>query len=454
MPLEGTNFSIGIRFLVDVIINPLLASIVIIKICAFQLYKENSLILKSCIACYPRIIQAVTGILLGISIVFIMSKSNIFSFIERQFEPPSLFYEKNYIDPGKLTFRFPEKKRNLIVIFIESLETGFLNINQGGAFSEDLIGEVTLLAQNNINFSHTNFIGGGHQVYGTGWTIAGIVSAYTGIPLTLPFGNDWNKLAFFLPSITGIGDILVKNGYSSYFILGSDSKFAGRDKYFKTHGNTVIWDYSYFHDEGYIDKDYRVWWGFEDRKLYDFAKFKLSVISTNEAPFFFTLLTADTHIADGYLDDLAEKKYTSRYKNVLADMSRQLFDFINWIQQQEFYKNTTIVILGDHLYMDTAVFQREQKNMDRRPLNIFINSELKIDHTKNREFTHFDLFPAILDSIGIEYNANGIGLGRSMNKGEKTLIELSGKEQFEANLMKKSNYYEAFFIIGNTERRH
>jgi phosphoglycerol transferase len=445
MPMDGTNLTIVIRSFVDIVINPLAITTMLMTAGTLRIYKGNRPLIKKRIHYDRRIFQAASGILLGTSAVFIIFKSDIFSFIQKQFERPSSFYEEHYIDPEKITFAFPEKKRNLIVIFIESLETGFLSVDQGGLFSETLISETALLAQDNINFSHTDGIGGGSQTYGTGWTAAGIVSTYTGIPLAPPLGNDMERFAYFLPNITGIGDILYKNGYDNYFILGSDSKFAGRDKYFKTHGNTTVWDYVYFHDEGFIDKDYYVWWGFEDRKLYDFAKMKLSEINRNAAPFFFTLLTVDTHFTDGYLDAFAERKYASRYKNVLSDMSKQLFDFISWIRQQDFYDNTTIAVFGDHLYMDSAVFPHRQKSEDRRPLNIFINSTLNNEHTKNREFTHFDLFPTLIDAIGIEYNADGIGLGRSMHKGEKTLIELLGKEQFETNLAMKSVRYNSFF---------
>jgi phosphoglycerol transferase len=442
MPLGGANWSIVIRCIGDIILFPLLLALSLVNIGKFEIYKNNRLLFKNCINYYA---YTAAHILLGASVIFLLIKVNIFSFIKRQFEPPALFYEENYINPKDITFTFPEKKRNLIVIFIESLETGFLNSEQGGAFSENIISEVTELAQNNINFSHTGLIGGARQIYGTGWTIGGIVSTYTGIPLAFPInGNNYGKLPDFLPNITSIGDILSENEYNNYYILGSDSGFAGRDKYFRTHGNTTIWDYGYFQNKGYIDKDYFVWWGFEDRKLYRFAKSKLSEIARDDAPFFFTLLTVDTHPTDGYLDEFAARKYSSKYKNVLADMSKQLGDFIDWIRQQDFYDNTTIAILGDHLYMDSAVFQNEQKITDRYPLNIFMNSTLDAEYTKNRAFTQFDLFPTIIDSIGGEYNAGGIGLGRSMNKGEKTLIELLGREQFESSLKQKSIIYESF----------
>jgi len=341
-------------------------------------------------------------------------------------------------------FKFPDKKRNLIVIIVESLETGFFMRKDNGAFEEDLIPEIVNLIDDNISYVSNCNQYGHFQVYGTDWTIAGIVGQYSGIPLSISFmnlknHNDYGMLGEkFLPKACSIADILSKEGYSNYFICGSNASFGGRDKYFKTHGDTVIYDYNYFQDAHLIPPDYKVWWGIEDRKLYDLTKNKLSEISSSNDPFFVTILTADTHPVDGYLDTSAEQNYDTQFKNVLRDMSKQLKDFIDWLKEQEFYNNTTVVVLGDHLYMDSNVFPEdfkvfkkgakfinaERNNIEKRHcINIFINSLLKPDGTKTRKYTHFDIYPTLLDSIGVEYNAEGLGLGRSLNKCSETLLE-------------------------------
>jgi phosphoglycerol transferase len=256
-------------------------------------------------------------------------------------------------------------------------------------------------------------------------------------------GNSYGDfLKNFLPGASGVGDILRKAGYKNYFILGSEIEFGGRDKYFKTHKDTVIYDYHYFIENNYIPKDYKVWWGFEDRKLYDFAKEKILEIAVDE-PFFITLLTADTHPPDGYLDANAAKIFDSQYKNVLFDTDTQLFNFWEWLAEQPFYENTTIVVLGDYLYMDAAVFPDsfDEQTSNRFPVNIFINSLLNSEHTKNRIFSHFDIFPALIDSIGGVYDAKGLALGRSMNKGEATLLESLDVDYVNDALRQKSEYY-------------
>ena len=52
------------------------------------------------------------------------------------------------------------------------------------------IEELGKLAKENINFSHSNKIGGSYTIEGTQWTIASMVGQEAGIPLLFPFSKD------------------------------------------------------------------------------------------------------------------------------------------------------------------------------------------------------------------------------------------------------------------------
>ena len=65
----------------------------------------------------------------------------------------SSFIEDNYVDPNSVSLSFPEKKRNLIYIFLESMENTYSSEEYGGAFSENTIPELTELSLENENFS-------------------------------------------------------------------------------------------------------------------------------------------------------------------------------------------------------------------------------------------------------------------------------------------------------------
>ena len=89
----------------------------------------------------------------------------------------------------------------------------------------------------------------------------------------------------------------------------------------------------------------------EDIKLYEYAKDKLMEISQSSKPFNFTMLTVDTHHSDGYLCEKCPHIYSQKYANVISCADNQIYDFIHWIQEQKWYKDTVIVITGDHLSM-------------------------------------------------------------------------------------------------------
>ena len=103
----------------------------------------------------------------------------------------STYIEDNYVDPATTTLTFPEKKRNLIYIFLESMEMSYSDRDSGGLFDESLIPELTELAKdtNNIDFAgkdqSTKLDGGNALKYST-WTMAGMWAATSGLPLKIP----------------------------------------------------------------------------------------------------------------------------------------------------------------------------------------------------------------------------------------------------------------------------
>lgn len=50
-----------------------------------------------------------------------------------------------------------------------------------------------------------------------------------------------------------------------------------------------------------------------------------------------------------------------------------VYEFVRWIQEQDFYDNTTIVISSDHLTMDVDFFDDLDTSYERTVYNLFIN---------------------------------------------------------------------------------
>lgn len=351
----------------------------------------------------------------------------------------STFIEDNYVDPNNVKLTFKDKKRNLIYIFVESFETSYASKNVGGSFKYNLIPNMYNLAINNTSFSNNNYFGGLEQISDTDWTIAGIVSQTSGIPLKVSTdGKLYQKDGKFLNNAKTLGDILKENGYNQTFLLGSNALFGGRYAYFKTHGNYNIKDYKYFKENKIIDDDYYVFWGFPDSKLYDFAKDELKSI---QEPFNLTMLTVNNHTPNGYLE--CDSKYEKQIENVISCTDLQLYEFVNWVKKQPFYENTTIIIVGDHINMDSTFIE----DMDNRKIyNVIINGKTPI-YKQNRLASSFDMFPTTLYSLGVEIEGNRLGLGTNLYSSEETILEKYGISKVNEEIKKKSKYYDDKFLF-------
>ncbi len=372
----------------------------------------------------------------------------VFAYVKAQMTDTT-FIEEHYIDPENVALTFPEEKRNLIYIYLESVESTFADIESGGAFPANTIPELTRLAGEYTHFSNRDRLGGAQQVTGTGWTIAAMFSQSTGLPLKLPIGqNAMSQFDVFFPGVNAIGDILQEHGYQNMLMVGSDATFGGRRSFFEQHGGYRIKDYWTAIEDDRFPAGYRVWWGFEDVKLYKYAKDELLKLADTDQPFNFTMLTVDTHHEDGYRCPLCRNEHGEQYANVMNCASRQLTGFVEWIQDQPFYEQTTIIVIGDHQSMDRDFTENIAEDYVRTTYNVLINSVIEADpaRTVNRQFTSLDLFPTTLASLGVSIEGDQLGLGVNLYSDQPTLLEQFGSE-FSTRLADRSSFYNDHFIF-------
>ena len=366
----------------------------------------------------------------------------------------SKFIEDEYVDPTDVEVVFPEQKRNLIYIFLESMETTYSDVDDGGAFDENVIPELTEIAQTNEDFSGADpKLNGGYSLAGTTWTMGAMFAQTSGLPLNISISaNDMDTQDSFFPGVTTLGDILSDAGYTQTLLIGAEAQFGGRKLYFQEHGNYEMEDYSYAIENGLIPSDYKVWWGYEDQKLFEFAKEKLLQLSQGDEPFNLTMLTVDTHFEDGYVCEQCPTEYDTQYSNVMACSSRQVGEFLKWIQQQDFYENTTIVISGDHPTMDSDYCAEidQEGNYDRRVFTAYINAAAYAQDQQERTYSTFDNFPTTLAAPGVQIDGDRLGLGTNLFSGTKTLLEEFGNSKVNAELKKKSEFIEKLSALDKT----
>ena len=127
-------------------------------------------------------------------------------------------------------------------------------------------------------------------------------------------------------------------------------------------------------------------------------------------------------------------------------------DFIEWLKKQPFFKNISLVVLGDHLVINNALYDKylQPHQKKRRIFNLFINSNYTENINTNRHFSGVDIFPTVLESIGADIPNRRLGLGVSLyDNSQQTLIEVLGKKRLDEELYKKSDRY--FDFVFDTE---
>lgn len=397
---------------------------------------------------------AMTGTMLVMQLKEGYSALKIDSFLEEQ-QTFSSLYEDEYVKPDASLISAPAKKKNLIYIYMESMEASYASRKEGGGFDINLIPGLTRIAKENTDFSASDDprLNGGQVTNKTSWTVAGIVAQTSGTPLGVSNGgcnkNFENNIAF-LPEVVSLGDILKEDGYHNVFMCGSEAAYAGRANYFRQHGAYEIFDVEKARQTGHIPEDYNEWWGFEDSKLIEFAKEKIENLAADDRPFNFTMLTADTHFKDGYLCPDCPDERDEQYENVILCSDRRIAEFVDWIQKQSFAKDTIIVLAGDHLSMDGLVNQEVGLDFPRRTYAAILNGpEYKAG--KTRQFTTMDLFPTTLEAMGYQIEGDRLGLGTSLYGERQTLCESMGFDQLNEEISYRSKRFEEEILKGDGE---
>lgn len=366
-----------------------------------------------------------------------MLKVSFFSFLYAKisFDRQDIF-AGSYQKQKNISQEKNKKKRNLVLIYVESLETAY---SDNSRFGKDLLkslNEVTGGAYSFGNFENT---------YGAGWTIAGIVSTQCGIPIkdiALFDGNEiGEEMLDFLPGATCLGDILQENGYKNVFMGGASQIFSGKGKFLKTHGYNEIYGKEQWEELGYTKDDFNEW-GLYDDELFLQAREKLDQLEINGEPFNLTILTLDQHPPEGFISKTCRKRGVHNFEGIVKCNADLVADFIKYIQTKGYNKNTDIVLTGDHLSMPNPVYEKLISN-SRTIYNRFITSQTL---NQNRDgFVHFDMFPTILYMLGFKLEEGRLALGVSgfgqASKGKSLFYD----QERDAKLMQFSEKYIEFW---------
>lgn len=357
----------------------------------------------------------------------------------------SEFYRENYVHPDSIKIIAQGEPKNLVVIFLESMEKNFAQYTP----------EIAHLEKSSLDL-----VPGGQNVSGTSWTIAGITGKLCGIPLNMPMGiNEYHgRLPTYVPYAKCLMDVLSDKGYNQLYAQGTSGEFTQKRDFWKTHGNVEIHDIEYYKSVRKVPEDYYVFWGFEDRKLYSFVKEELDSLSNLDKPFALYMLTVDTHQPQGFLDDSCKvslkeadvsEDNVNRFPEALRCASMQLESFINWMREQPWFEKTVVFVMGDHATPSLSTKAGLPQSESLYWTNFVINAQLDGGKTyrQGRAYSSLDMFPTILESMGFGIENHAVALGRSLYAESSTLLEKYGQKTLDSLLRERSIQYD-YFLMG------
>ena len=335
-------------------------------------------------------------------------------------------FENDFVNVDTQKILSPKHKQNLIVIYVESLEKQY-----GNNIYTDEVLTPFLQSQNELSFN------GFYQLPSTKYTLAAIMATQCGFKENSNF-NQITTIPFLFPQLKCIPDILAADGYKNFFYKSADLEFANTIFFAKQHNFHVMKGLKSWKQENPNNPDILgSSWGVKDSFLYEQIKKTILEMQKKHQPYSIFATTVDTHGEENYIDPICNMTKKSSHNNIkCADFLLQ--NFIEWCKKQPFYPNLTIVIVGDHLAhgRDNPIYKKLPEN--RSIENIIFNS---LRHNpKMHKWTTFDLAPTIMEAIG--YNMPALGLGRSLFAENKTLVEKYGKK-LDIMLNQKSRFLEA-----------
>lgn len=345
----------------------------------------------------------------------------------------SHLYEDEYINPKDINIEFPEQKRNLVFIFLESFEQNFTNEQ---SYGKNLIYNLEKLLEPG---NHSNNY---HAVSGTKFSIHSLIAEHCGIPYKYNKKQNIWENQYFLPQVTCFSDILNQHGYQTKIIKAADINFTNAGTFARNHGYQEalgVFELQKEYPELTEKKYNGSFGGLSDRTLFKYAKKELAKFDINK-PFLLTLFSLDTHAPSEFHDPQCPK-YFNDIRDAFMCTDKLVYDFIEWLKKSPYWENTTVIIIGDHLLpISKETFKHPKK---RGIYNVFLNlpEHLKIDETK--DFATFDLTPTILESLDIKLTPRAFGLGRSLFASDDTLIKKIG-HSLNNQINQNSQVYKKF----------
>lgn len=304
--------------------------------------------------------------------------------------------------PGKIAP--PENKKNIITIYLESFQLNFTR--HGGDIYPGLSPNINALSDDYVVY--TNFINSVTP------TINAMISSQCGVDIILStdtfvpenndiLTNDAVAKDLLEDNLVCLSDILHDSGYKQVLMKGANIVFSGKGKFFTAHEyDQTLGLYQLNDNDKYTDLNS---WGLQDPMLFDEALNMLDSLK-DQQPFNLTLLTVNSHTPGFEYSGCPVYEAGNSLLNGIHCTDYALGQFLNKLEKMDVYKNTVVVIVGDHVMFhapaNTSLLPRMPLSWYGRTYLAIRSPDDSLKHTNDIFGITPDLAPTILDLLGFK----------------------------------------------------
>lgn len=347
-----------------------------------------------------------------------------------------------YVTPA--AGRLPERPKNLITVYLESMENTF---GDAGLFGRNLL---SVLDEATDGWGRYETL---RQYPEGGWTMAGIVGTQCAIPLKSQLlveginpNNFGEQMPHYLPGATCLGDVLAEAGYSNTYVGGANTRFAGKDTFLIDHGYTSIRG----REEWEPDEDPAEIsvWGISDHRMFAHAADTLDELRASDQPYHLALLSLDTHEPGGVYPSCATDDAVPMATAITCS-TQALAGFLAHAESVGALEDTVIVVMGDHLKAtaEGGYYKAELDGTADRSIVLRVWSPDGVAFTRQNA-DQFSMLATTLDLLGLEPPDGRAGLGVSFvgdHPVTGTALELEPGEYETVMTSPSSGLYRTFW---------
>ncbi|MCJ8311586.1 MAG: sulfatase-like hydrolase/transferase [Saccharospirillaceae bacterium] len=296
-----------------------------------------------------------------------------------------------------------ENQQNVVILILESFgsETqGFFNGHLDNGTYQGLTPFLDTLMQDSLTFKYS-FAHGRKSIDAIPSVVAGIPSMK--VPYVIShYGTN---------EIKGLGSILAEQNYHTSFFHGAPNGSMGFNSIMSLAGFKNYYGMDEFYDSKMYEGDrYDGTWGIWDE---EFMQYMAQTINTFEQPFVSSFFSLSSHhpnvVPKRYEGTYTEGPTTGNDTFQYADNALKLF--FQSAKKMDWFENTLFVIVADHA---TVTYNAEYKNAigNQRVPIVFYKPDASLKQISNVVAQQADIFPTVLDIIGVD--SNYLAYGKSL----------------------------------------